>query len=354
MKKLISFLLAALMIFSLCACGSSSNSASDSKQEASTPMESAANDDIAYDEEADYGGLAAEEGGLSADGTGESNGDINPDKIIYSADTTLETTDFDTAVEKLGALIEQYGGFIELSDMLLLSAIDNNLVQATKLLGSQAGRTLDTITREVLNGGTNVQYAEGQVDSRANLCGGSTTDSQNHYLTVDAVRRAVRYLKVMNAPKINGYYAGIIHPDCSYDLMSDPKWVNVKTYSDPDGIYEGEIGRIEGVRFVETSEAKVFTHAGKDYETGTTASGTVTPKASARDVYSTLILGADAYGVTEITGGGLQHIVKQLGSAGTADPLDQRATAGWKATKVAERLVEAYMVRIETCSTFNS
>lgn len=238
--------------------------------------------------------------------------------------------------------------------MLLLSAIDNNLVQATKLLGSQAGRTLDTITREVLNGGTNVQYAEGQVDSRANLCGGSTTDSQNHYLTVDAVRRAVRYLKVMNAPKINGYYAGIIHPDCSYDLMSDPKWVNVKTYSDPDGIYEGEIGRIEGVRFVETSEAKVFTHAGKDYETGTTASGTVTPKASARDVYSTLILGADAYGVTEITGGGLQHIVKQLGSAGTADPLDQRATAGWKATKVAERLVEAYMVRIETCSTFNS
>lgn len=176
------------------------------------------------------------------------------------------------------ATVAQYGGFIELSDMLLLSAIDNNLVQATKLLGSQAGRTLDTITREVLNGGTNVQYAEGQVDSRANLCGGSKTDSENHYLTVDAVRRAVRYLKVMNAPKINGYYAGIIHPDCSYDLMSDPKWVNVKTYSDPDGIYEGEIGRIEGVRFVETSEAKVFTHAGKDYETGTTASGTVTPR----------------------------------------------------------------------------
>ena len=117
MKKLISFLLAALMIFSLCACGSSSNSASDSRQEASTPMESAAKDDIAYDEEADYGGLAAEEGGLSADGAGESSGDINPDKIIYSADATLETTDFDTAVEKLGALIEQYGGFIESSSV---------------------------------------------------------------------------------------------------------------------------------------------------------------------------------------------------------------------------------------------
>ena len=232
--------------------------------------------------------------------------------------------------------VQQYGGYIELSDILLLTAIDNNLVQATKLLGSQAGRTLDTITREVLNGGTNVQYAEGQVTARNALVGGQATG--NHYLTVDAVRRAVRFLKVMNAPKINGSYVGIIHPDVSYDLMSDPKWVNVKTYSDPDGIYEGEIGKIEGVRFVETSEAKVFDGAG----------------ASGVDVYSTLILGADAYGVTEITGGGLEHIVKQLGSAGTADPLNQRATAGWKATKTAERLVEQYMVRIETASTFGT
>ena len=315
------------------------------------------------------------------------------------------------------ATVKQYGGFIELSDILLLTAIDNNLVQATKLLGSQAGRTLDTITREVLSGGTNVQYADGQVSSRAALVGGSATAANNHYLTVDAVRKAVRFLKVMNAPRINGYYAGVIHPDCAYDLMSDPKWVNVKTYSDPDGIYEGEIGRIEGVRFVESSEAKVFTGAGLTaasrnltvasvssktftvdeaitasaatalagrkviikgvvYTIASSASGaagaatitvseavTGTPGdgevvypgeggAAGRDVYSTLILGADAYGVTEIAGGGLQHIVKQLGSAGTADPLNQRATAGWKATKVAERLVEPYMVRIETTSTF--
>lgn len=236
------------------------------------------------------------------------------------------------------ATVKQYGGFIELSDMLILTAVDNNLVEATKLLGSQAGRTLDTITREVLNGGTNVQYAEGQVTSRAALVGGDADPDKNHYLTVDAVRKAVRFLKVMNAPRVNGSYVGIIHPDVSYDLMSDPKWVNVKTYADPEGIYAGEIGRIEGVRFVETSEAKVFTGAG----------------AGGRDVYSTLILGADAYGVTEITNGGLQHIIKQLGSAGTSDPLDQRATAGWKATKVAERLVEAYMVRVETTSTFTA
>lgn len=334
----------------------------------------------------------------------------------------------------VSAEVKQYGGFIELSDILMLTAIDNNLVQATKLLGGQAGRTLDTITREVLSGGTNVQFAEGQVSSRNRLVGGR--ESGNHYLSVDAVRRAVRYLKKMNAETINGSYVGIIHPDTAYDLMSDPKWVNVKTYSDPDGIYQGEIGKIENVRFVESSEAKIF-HAEDlcaESRTLTTSSysvldaqgnasagcgegslyklsvdETLLEEDSARlvgatiqinsgtqyesakvcgfnteegalyltsllvkepsagdiiypgeaglegcDVYSTLIIGDNAYGTTELSGGGLTHIIKQLGSAGTADPLNQRATAGWKATKAAVRLVEPYMIRIETASTFGN
>ncbi len=231
------------------------------------------------------------------------------------------------------AEVKQYGGYIELSDILQLVAIDNNLVQATKLLGGQAGRTLDTITREVLNGGNNVQYAEGQVESRGALVGGQTEG--NHYLTVDAVRKAVRTLKGQNAETIDGSFVGIIHPDVAYDLMSDPKWVNVKTYSDPEGIYAGEIGKIENVRFVESTEAKIFEGEG----------------ASGVNVYSTLIIGENAYGTTEISDGGLEHIVKQLGSAGTADPLNQRATCGWKATKAAVILVDQYMVRIETAAS---
>jgi N4-gp56 family major capsid protein len=236
-------------------------------------------------------------------------------------------------VKTVTAEVKQYGGFIELSDIVLLTAIDHNLVQATKLLGSQAGRTLDTITREVLNGGTNVQYAEGQVESRSALVGGQ--ESGNHYLTVNSVRMAVRTLKGQNAETINGSFVGIIHPDVAYDLMNDPKWVNVKTYSDPEGIYAGEIGKIENVRFVESTEAKIFKSAGS----------------GSRDVYSTLIIGENAYGTTEISGGGLEHIVKQLGSAGAADPLNQRGSAGWKATKAAVRLVEPYMVRIETTAS---
>ena len=90
--------------------------------------------------------------------------------------------------------------------------------------------------------------------------------------------------------------------------------------------------------------------------TAPTASTAIYPGeagAKGRNVYSTLIMGAEAYGTTELTDGGLEHIVKPLGSAGTADPLNQRATVGWKATKVAERLVEAYMIRVETTSTFD-
>ena len=150
-------------------------------------------------------------------------------------------------VSTIEATVAQYGGYITLSDVLLMTAIDNNMVQATKLLGNQAGATLDTITREVLNGGTNVIYAGG-VASR---------DAVTTFLTVDDVKKAVRALKTQNAEKIDNSFVGIIHPDCSYDLTNDPKWEAVKTY-DPEDWYEGEIGRIFGVRFVETTEAKVF------------------------------------------------------------------------------------------------
>lgn len=209
-------------------------------------------------------------------------------------------------VTNVTATVQQYGGFIELSDLLLLTAIDNNLVESTRLLGSQAGRTSDTITRDVLQTGTNVLYANGK-SARASLA--ASTDK----LTVLDIRKAVRKLKLFNAPKNGNYYTGIIHPDVAFDLMDDDEWKYPHQYVDTENIYLGELGAIAGVRFSETTEAKVFTGAG----------------ASDANVYGTLIMGTDAYGVTEVTGGGLQHIVKQLGSSGTADPLNQRATVGY-------------------------
>lgn len=233
-------------------------------------------------------------------------------------------------VSTVTATVKQYGDFVPLTDMLLLTAIDNNLVQALDLLGAQAGATLDTVTREILMGGTSVQYAEGQVTSRATL-------TAEHKLTVKAVRLAARFLKKQNAPKIDGGYVAIIHPDIAYDIQDDPDWKEWNKYTTSDKMFQGEIGKIANVRFVETTEAKIFARAG----------------ASNQDVYATLVLGANAYGTTNIEGGGLETIVKQLGSGGTEDPLNQRGTAGWKATKTAVRLVEQFMVRVETGSSFS-
>lgn len=199
--------------------------------------------------------------------------------------------------------------------------------------------------------------------------------------------------------------------------MSDPNWRFPHQYAEPSAIFEGEIGKIEGVRFIESTEAKVF-HAedlasdsrtlmvmeqaagsatvkfdggtvsegelvgrevlieGKKYYVSANTANTMTlytdstktteafincnfdtviypgeAGAEGRDVYATLIFGENAYGTTSLANGGLEHIVKQLGSAGSSDPLNQRATVGWKATKVTVRLVEAFMIRIETAAS---
>lgn len=306
---------------------------------------------------------------------------------------------------KLSATVNQYGDYVTVSDMLDLTAVDNNILEATVILGDQAGRTLDTVTREVINAGTNVQYAEGDVNARHEL-------TSENIMTVAAVKKAVNTLKKGLAKKICGDYVAIIHSNVAYDLMNDSEWQSVKDYN-PKDWYEGEIGRIFGCRFIETTEAKVFhaedlssesrnltvktalSSAGKtitvneavsedivgrkviiggarytvtaanansitvdsDIAAANAAAGAVIfpgeGGAEGIDVYSTLFLGADAYGITEVEGGGLKTIIKQLGSAGSGDPLDQRATVGWKAVKTAAILSQPFMVRVETASTLS-
>ena len=242
-------------------------------------------------------------------------------------------------VSAITATVSQYGDFIVQSDVLELTAIDNTILEATKLLGKQAGLTLDTIVRNILVAGTNVSYAskwadgvETEVTSRKSLDATST-------LKVDTIQRVVAKLRANNAPTINGKYVAVIHPYVAYDLMRDPEWIDAHKYAQPTNLYEGEIGEIGGVRFVQTSEAKIF----KD---DTTPSGLA--------VFACLFMGEGAYGVTEITGGGLQTIVKQKGSAGTADPLDQRSSVGWKGMKTAKILVDNYLVRVECTSKFSA
>ena len=209
--------------------------------------------------------------------------------------------------------LHQYGGWTPLTDVLQMTAIDNNVVQATRVLASQAGRTMDSITRDVLAGGTNVIYAP------------------------KLFFQAAAQLGAMNADPIGDSYVAIIHPYAAYDLKTCKEFMEVHKYADPDTMFRGEIGKLGNIRFIETSEAKIW----KD---------STCPDGLA--VFGTLVLGAHAYGVTELEGGGLEHIVKQLGYGD--DPLNQRASVGWKGMRAAERLVEQYMVRIESVSSYSA
>ena len=327
-------------------------------------------------------------------------------------------------VTTVESTVEQYGDYITLSDMLTLSSIDSIISETQAVLGDQAGRTLDTVIRETVNAGTNVQYGNGKAD-RNLLVGGLANYADNDYLSVAAVKRAVATLKRNNAsPFKDGCFVAIIHPDVANDLTNDPEWKAVKQNVDPDDWYKGSIGKIHGVVFFESTEAKIFrakdlrtagslekgdaktltiasissgtitlkedlssTDAaalvgrsiqikGFDYSIKTASSGdagaaTITVNETlnssitaedviypagagkdGRDIYSTLFIGQNAYGVTNITGGGLETILKQKGSAGTGDPLDQRSTVGWKATQTAEILSPEFMVRVETTCSY--
>lgn len=315
-------------------------------------------------------------------------------------------------VGHIESTVKQYGDYITLSDVLKLTAIDNNIVQATKLLAGQAGRTLDTITRDVLVTGTATIFAKDVINQSPGATGARHLLTKDHRLTPDDIFRGVTELKSKNAEKIGDSFVAIINPYVAYDLMRDPEWMNIKEY-DPGNYYNGEIGKIGGVRFVESTEAKIFrgddlasnsrnlavngaVSAAASYITfdgGTVAEDALigrkliidgkvytvtdndTSKIYVRETlpaiddntviypgeggkagcatFGTMLLAENAYATTSIEGGGLQHIFKPLGSAGAADPLNQRCSVGWKAMKTAEILEDAYMVRIESGSSYS-
>ncbi len=308
------------------------------------------------------------------------------------------------------ALVSQYGAYVEVSDLLDMTGYDQVITESAELLGEQLGTVVEWVTRDAMNAGNNVQWAGGKT-SRAAL-------TASDKLTVDEIRKAVRTLKRAKARPFcederKPHFICICSPDATYDLQNDALWQDVSKYSNAEAIYSGEIGRLFGVVFVESTEAKVFrqsvwnkvseatsssasfvlknaptdaeaaylsrednpirigdasyTIAGFDPATNTVtlketaslaadaivysedAGALDSQTKTAMDVHSTLIFGKDAYGVVDVAGSGaLQIIIKPHGSAGTQDPLDQRATVGAKvAAYTAVILNELWLLRIE-------
>ena len=220
--------------------------------------------------------------------------------------------------------LQQYGEYARCTDKLDLTHLDMDIMRRTKLFGDAGARSIDAVVREELAKCANVIYAGGKA-SRAEL---TAADK----LTSRELRKAVKALKKNHAQTFGGYYVAIIGPDTMYDLQEDEAFVKVSQYQDKENIYTGEVGRLFGVRLVETTEAKIFEGTGAD----------------GADVASVIVLGQYAYGVTSLKGAKPRVIVKPAGSAGTADPLDQISTVGWKMDGFGAKLLQPeYAVRIE-------
>lgn len=242
------------------------------------------------------------------------------------------------SVTDITATVAWYGDYVTLTDVVQVESEDPVLMETGELLGDQAGDTLDQLCRDVLVAGTNVAYG-GSATSRATVAAADV-------ITTTLIDNSVLALKLANAKKVmsqvnasTGYntspirasYIGVAHTSLATKIKALTGFVSVEKYASQGDVMEGEFGYYGEVRFVESTNGKIWSGAG----------------AAGIDVYGLIIFGSNAYGTTRISGEAMKNIIKPLGSGGTSDPLDQRATSGWKATFVAKILNESFIRRIE-------
>lgn len=237
------------------------------------------------------------------------------------------------------ATVAWYGDYVTLTDRLTMETEDPIRLETNEILADQAADTLDQLCRDVMVAGTNVVYAGSGNAATADVAAGDVITTANINSAVETLKAGKARFVTSFVDPTTGYntsplppcYIGICHVYTTKTLEAMSGWVPVEKYANGVTRMEGEIGKYGNVRFIETPNAKVLSGAG---------TGSI-------DVYATLIMGKYAYGTSRIAGRALQNIVKPLGSAGTADPLDQRETSGWKASFVAVILNDDFIVRIE-------
>lgn len=231
----------------------------------------------------------------------------------------------DLTMSAITATVDQYGDAIGVTDLLSTTTIDPILVEIVQILSEQAAETIDELVRDVLVAGTTVLYASTHT-ARNQIVASSI-------LTPQEIRRAVLQLKLNRARKIDGFYQAIIHPRTEMDLINSDEWREAQVYgNNAKGVFDGSIGTLYGVKFWVTDKAKVWADAG--------AGSTV-------DVFGTIFLGQNAYASVKLAGHNLKTYHKPLGSAGTADPIDQQQSFGWKVAFVTKIIQDAFMLRLE-------
>jgi N4-gp56 family major capsid protein len=213
--------------------------------------------------------------------------------------------------------LEEYGNATVTTAKLRASSFMPVDPVAAQAVGYNAGLSIDTIARNVVQAGDNVIYATGGAVAPTSR----TTVNADDTLAANDVRRVVAQLRGANVPTINGSYVGFIHPDVSYDFRSATDaaaWRTPANYVNPEGIYNGEIGMFEGVRFMESSRAPLFANASNN----SGSAGTI-------DVYGTLIMGRQAL-AKGVSLGGEYGAQPTIVYGTVTDLLKRFRPVGWK------------------------
>lgn len=222
----------------------------------------------------------------------------------------------------------QYDAAVSISDILAYTSFGDVMKAAMERLAYNAGLSIDTIVRNII-------ATAGTLQSATGVAGAAWTSiPATGTLSISEVKRAVRSLRRGDAmEQTDGLFVAAVHPDSLYDLMSDTStggWIDANKYTEgnADKLLQGEVGKIAGARFLETSNAYVR-------GTGVTASASI---------YVTNFFARDAFGVTDLQN--LETIIHGFGTGGVADPTNKVATAGWKCTFGAAPLNSAFQVSV--------
>jgi N4-gp56 family major capsid protein len=226
--------------------------------------------------------------------------------------TPMSTQSLST--QQISITVQEYGNAISVSELLLQASFDDVMGSAAKLLGIDYAKTLDNTLRTVALGGTQVVYA-GNKASRATVAAGD-------FLTSKELKDAVEILATQNAAKYNNdFYVLFVHPHHSRKLRDDGTFQNVISYGKQ---YAGEIGRIDDVVIIETTQMPILSGAG----------------ASGANVYQAVMFGENAYGLAIA-------LPVEMRDGGIID-FGRTHNLAWYAIFGAGRLLDANIVRIET------
>jgi N4-gp56 family major capsid protein len=246
------------------------------------------------------------------------------------------------SISKVTATVAQYGAWVKASDLLVHQGIDPVWAQIYGLLGENAGETLHTKLVSVLAAGTVVRYV-GQTSR--------TAVTAANIMTVVEVRKAMRTLAAANVDRFsdNSYHC-LIHPNVAYDIMTDTAWRNPGEYQGAfagNSIASGELGMLYGVKFMQSTDAPLFTGGG----------------ASGVDVYGTLFYGPGWYGIRDLAANptatpnadsqkGIAVDGIPVGVMSKDDPLKQFGVASWKAEGFVTKILQEFRgVRVESSAT---